>query len=222
MSADDFGRLAPHLESVSLPRGFVCAEPDQPIENIYFIEEGMASIVTVSREGLEVEAGIFGREGVGPLNPAMGSDSTPNRIFIQLADDAWRMDTRSFVAALDASPTLRNLVMRYGHTLSIQMTYTALSNAVHSIDERLARWLLMCDDRIEGLEMALTHELMSMMLAVRRPSVTTSLHVLEGNGFIKAERGRIVIRDRHGLEDFAGDAYGAPEAEYRRLIGAMR
>lgn len=96
-----------------------------------------------------------------------------------------------------------------------------MSNAVHPIDERLARWLLMCHDRTIGNEMALTHEFLSIMLAVRRPSVTTALHVLEGNGFIQAERGYITVRDRHGLEDFARDSYGRPDAEYRRLIGPL-
>lgn len=104
----------------------------------------------------------------------------------------------------------------------MQTSHTALSNAVHPIEERLARWILMCDDRSDAGEMPLTHEYMSIMLAVRRPSVTTSLHVLEGNGFIRAERGCVIVRDRAGLEEFAGDAYGSPEREYRRLIGSMR
>lgn len=103
----------------------------------------------------------------------------------------------------------------------MQTSYTALSNAVHPVDERLARWLLMCHDRVDGDELALTHEFLSLMLAVRRPSVTTALHVLEGNRFITAERGYITIRDRRRLEEFAGDAYGRPEAEYKRLIGPM-
>ena len=79
----------------------------------------------------------------------------------------------------------------------------------------------MCDDRMDGRELALTHEYLSVMLAVRRPSVTTALHVLEGNGFIRTERGSLIVRDRNSLEQFAGDAYGKPEAVYRELIGSM-
>lgn len=79
----------------------------------------------------------------------------------------------------------------------------------------------MCDDRMDGSELALTHEFMSIMLAVRRPSVTTALHVLEGNKFIRSERGCIIVRDRAGMEEFAGDSYGAPEREYKRLIGPL-
>jgi CRP-like cAMP-binding protein len=86
------------------------------------------------------------------------------------------------------------------------------------VSERLARWLLMCHDRVQGNEIELTHEFLSLMLAVRRPSITTSLHILEGNGFIKAERGNITIRNRAALEEFAHDAYGKPEMAYRRLM----
>ena len=107
-------------------------------------------------------------------------------------------------------------------TLTLQTAHTALANGMHQIDERLTRWLLMVDDRSDGGEFALTHEFMSTMLGVRRPSVTTSLHVLEGNGFIRAERGNILIVDRAAMERFAGDSYGKPEAAYARTVGDMR
>jgi hypothetical protein len=112
-------------------------------------------------------------------------------------------------------------MLRYVKALYIQTTYTALSNAHHIVEERLAKRLLMCHDRSFTNEMALTHEFLSVMLAVRRPSVTTSLHVLEGMGFIRAARGKVVIRDRQGLEGYARDACGLPEGEYTRLVGPM-
>jgi len=115
----------------------------------------------------------------------------------------------------DARVILANFV----HALGTQVSFTALSNAVHSVDERLARWLLMVHDRSDGDELALTHGFLALMLSVRRPTVTTSIHVLEGKGFIRAERGVITIRDRRAMEDFARDAYGKPEEEYRRLLG---
>jgi CRP-like cAMP-binding protein len=111
--------------------------------------------------------------------------------------------------------------LRFAQVQGVQTAFTALSNAVHPINERLARWLLMCHDRHDSDEIPLTHEFLSLMLAVRRPSVTTALHVLEGNRFIRAERGHVTIRNRTALEEFAGDGYGKPEAEYRRLIGPM-
>ena len=221
MPADDFALLAPDLEFVQLPKGFIIAEPDQPIEGVFFLTAGVGSIVAISAEGQEVEAGLFGREGFGPTPIAMGCDRAPNRIVIQIQDDAWRLSSEALVAAMARSAGLRDLLLRYIHTLAVQTACTALSNAVHSIDERLARWILMCDDRIGLGEIALTHEYISTMLAVRRPSVTTALHVLEGNGFIRAERGAITLRNRKALEAFAADAYGRPEAEYARLIGPL-
>ena len=222
MTPEDFARLAPALEPVSLPSGALIAQPDQLIDFIYFIETGIASAVAISPDGQEVEAGIVGRDGFTPIAPLMGADRTLHRISIQVPDDAFRIDRESFEEAVVQSASLRALLMRYVYTLTTQTSYTALSNAVHPIDERLARWLLMCDDRNDGRDLALTHEFISIMLAVRRPSVTTALHVLEGNGFIRSERNCIIIRNRGGLERFAGDAYGKPEAEYRRLLGSMR
>ncbi len=132
------------------------------------------------------------------------------------------MEREAFVQLLAECPALRLLVGRFALTLGEQATYTALSNAVHQVDERLARWLLMCHDRSDSDDLALTHEYMSVMLTVRRPSVTSSLHVLEGNGFIRSERGYVTIRNRKALEEFAGDAYGKPEAVYRRLLGPFK
>lgn len=132
------------------------------------------------------------------------------------------MPVAAFQGAVAQSASLRTLLLRFAQVLGIQTAYTALSNAVHHVDERLARWLLMAHDRVDGESLGLTHEFMSIMLAVRRPSVTTALHVLEGNGFIRSERSCVIIRNRAALEEFAGDSYGVPEAEYERLIGPMR
>lgn len=158
---------------------------------------------------------------MAPTPLLMGATTSAHRINVQIEDDAWRIAKGPFLAAVDGSADLRILLLRYAQTLAVQTSFTALSNAVHQIDERLARWILMCDDRIDGRDILLTHEFMSVMLAVRRPSITTALHVLEGNGLIRAERGCIVVRDRKQLEAFAGDAYGKPEAVYRELIGTM-
>jgi len=113
------------------------------------------------------------------------------------------------------------IMIRLIEAFAVQLAYTAVSNAAHDVNERLARWILMCHDRVSGDELHLTHEFISLMLSVRRPSVTTSLHVLEGNGFIRAERGLITVRKRAALEDFARDAYGKPEEEYKRLMADL-
>ena len=123
---------------------------------------------------------------------------------------------------LDDHASIRKLLLRYVQAYSTQTTYTALSNAMHTVEERLARWLLMSHDRQDDDEILLTHDFLALMLGVRRPSVTIALHSLEGLGFIKATRGLIVVRKREELEEFAGAGYGVPEAEYERLIGQLR
>jgi hypothetical protein len=109
--------------------------------------------------------------------------------------------------------------MRYVHAFHIQATYTALINARCKIEERLARWLLMCDDRVVGSRLVITHEYLSVMLGVRRPGVTVALQVIEGRGLVQSRRGEVIIRDREGLIQLADGGYGESEAEYRRLVG---
>jgi CRP-like cAMP-binding protein len=219
MAAEDFALLAPHLVPVTLQKSDSLVEADEPIAYVYFLESSIGSVVATSPEGLQIEVGIFGPEGCGPLPALLGVDRSPHRVLIQAAGSAHRIARPALVAAMDRSSSLRSLLLRYVQVQIVQANLTALSNAVHPVDERLARWLLMCHDRSVGNEIAVTHEFLAIMLAVRRPSVTTALHVLEGNGFIRAERGFITVRNRRGLEEFARDAYGRPEAEYHRLIG---
>ncbi len=221
LSEADFQRIARHLEPLDLPIKYKLAEVSQTIGYGYFLRSGIGSIVVGSPEGQRAEAGLFGREGWAPPPLAMGSKTSPYDIFMQVAGDGHRIERDALLEAMEQSATLRTLLSLFVQTLTTQTAFTALSNAVHHVDERLARWILMCHDRVDGDEIHLTHEFLSLMLAVRRPSVTTALHVLEGNRFIRAERGTITIRDRQALEAFAADTYGKPEKEYRQLIGSM-
>jgi CRP-like cAMP-binding protein len=221
LPASDFAALATHLQPVELPQGKMLAHRDEPIESVYFLDTGIGSIIAVSPEGQGVEAGLLGRDGFTPSCLVLGATRSPFDIVVQVAGSGYVIAADAFSALLNASQPLRSLSLRYTHVLAVQTAFTALSNGIHHIDERLARWLLMCDDRSGGGELALTHEYIALMLAVRRSSVTTALHALEGNRFITAHRGGITIRDRAGLEEFARDAYGPPEQEYSRLIGSM-
>lgn len=222
LSPEDFELVGSDLVFLDLPRTTIICAPDEPIEQVYFLETGIGSIIAISPEGQRVEVGLFGREGFAPSAIAMGSDRLPHELFMQIAGSGYRLSADALARAMDRSASFRAMLTRYVHSLSIQMAYTALSNTVHPMEERCARWLLMTHDRIDGDEIPLTHEFLSLMLAVRRPSVTSALHVLEGNRFITAQRGCVKIRDRAALEEFAGDAYGMPEAEYERLIGKWR
>lgn len=222
LSLADFALISPHLEPVEFARGATLLEPGVPIEHVWFLESGVVSIIAVSPEGHRVEAALFGRDGVAPASAMLGIDAVPYQFVVQIAGHGHRMPVAAFRACLDASPAIRTLFGYYLQTLITQIAYTAMSNAIHQVDERCARWLLMVHDRVDGDDISLTHEFLSLMLAVRRPSVTTALHVLEGNRLIRADRGWLTIRDRVGLEQFAGDTYGRSEEEYRRLIGPFK
>jgi CRP-like cAMP-binding protein len=216
LSPDDFASLAPHLEPVDLELRRVIAKPNTPIEHLYFPESGFASLTT-NGNGTKIEIGMIGREGVTGVPVALGTDRMPFECFIQLAGSGLRIATHQMEQAIADRPSLHRRLLRYAQAFNVQTAATAFANAEHTVEMRLARWVLMCHDRVDGDEFAITHEFLSMMLGVRRAGVTTTLHVLEGNHLIRSKRGSITVRNRQGLEQLADDAYGLPEAEYARL-----
>ncbi|GEP04333.1 hypothetical protein MOX02_23710 [Methylobacterium oxalidis] len=156
---------------------------------------------------------------VGAAELLLGSGTTPHEYFVQMAGEALRMEAQALCAAVERSPSLRRLLLRYVHTLMIQGAQTAYANAAINLEGRLARWLLMCHDRSDGDELVLTHEFLSMMLGVQRAGITLAIQNLEGAGRIRARRRRIQVLDREKLEALTNGSYGVPEAEYGRLIG---
>jgi len=118
----------------------------------------------------------------------------------------------------EGRPGLHRHLLRFVQAFTVQVAQTALSNGSYTLEERLARWLLMCHDRVDGDVLSTTHEFLSIMLGVRRPGVTEALHILEGAHVIRAERGLVTVLDRAKLEQVAGESYGVAEAEYARLM----
>lgn len=221
LSPEDFALLAPLLEPLELDRDYVLVTPNKPIDHVYFIESGMVSVVAEKADGRSIEVGVYGRDGMGATTVLLGSDRTPHHQYMQIGGDGFRLRTEDFLRIVDQSPTLRNLMLRFVHVFMTQTAQSALVNGSSVIEERLARWVLMCHDRLDALEFPITHDFLSMMLGVRRSSVTDAIHMLESNLLIKATRGNIKILDRERLERAAGASYGVPEAEYRRLIGTL-
>jgi CRP-like cAMP-binding protein len=220
LSNDDLALLKPLLIRVEIEREQVFQTAMQAIEQIYFMESGIASVVSVRPDSGRTEVGIFGREGVSGTPVLLGIDRSPYEVFIQVnGTTALRIGAGQLRMAMEQSGTLNALLLAYAHVTLVQVAACAVGNAHHRLEARLARWLLMCHDRVDGDEIALTHEFMAMMIASQRSGVTVTLHVLEGIGAIRSKRGRVIILDRNKLEELAGDAYGEPEAEYRRLIG---
>lgn len=222
LSDADYALLAPNLRRTQLRVRQHLLERNQPIEQIYFFDDGIASVVSDEEGGDAVEVGLFGRDGMTGTAVLLGSDRTPLGCFIQVGDPAANMiGTDDLLGACGRSPSLHATLLRYVHTLTVQAAMTAAANANYALPERLARWILMCHDRVDGDRIELTHEFMSIMLAVRRSGVTVTLHTLEGTGAIRSDRGLVTVLDRARLEEIAGPSYGAAEAEYRRLFGSM-
>ena len=219
LSTSDFDLLAPHLESVTLELRKILEKPNKRIEAVYFPETGFASVVAVQRSGKEVEVGLIGREGMTGLPIVLGNHRSPHSTYIQSPGKGQSIPAEQLRRATQTSVSLRDSLLKFVQAFGVQTTHTAICNAQSRIDVRLARWLLMAQDRIQAEILPLTHEFLSLMLAVRRPGVTEALKALRQRGLISYRRGEITINDRKGMERVAGEAYGTPESEYRRLIG---
>jgi len=210
LSPADYALFAPDLVRVDLPRRTLLSSPEQPIIYCWFLESGIASMVATSRDGQETEAAIVGREGMIDVATLMGSPNTSLRTFIQIAGKGLRVPARTMAAASMASETVRREFNHFTFELLCQIAQTALANASYSVEQRLARWLLMCADRLDRNEIALTHEFVSVMLNVRRAGVTQAIQSLQSSGYLETRRGSVRIINRRGLEEFAQDAYSPP------------
>ena len=219
LSPADIELLTPHLRLVTLKLRQELEQPNRPIRRVYFMEQGIASVVTVSMGRHRVETGLIGPEGMTGLMVLLGNHQSPNETFIQAAGSALSIEADALRTALEKSDSLRRMLLKYAQVFLIQTAQTAVANARLTLEGRLARWLLMTQDRLGQNKVPMTHEFLSVMLGVRRAGVTEALHVLEGKRAIKAMRGEIAILDRKIIEKRAGALYGLPEGEYERLFG---
>lgn len=222
LPAGDFALIRPHLEPISLGQSDVIIQAHTPIEHVYFLEAGVTSIVTRTERDRRIEIGLVGREGFAGVPVLLGADRTPHETFMQVGGGALRIEADAFRHALEQGLALQRLLLRFVQVFHLQTAQTAACNGSHPVGRRLARWLLMCHDRLDGDELPLTHEFIAVMLGVRRPGVTEALQMLETEQAIRAERRNIIVLYRRKLEEIAGDGYGGPEAEYERLIGPLR
>ena len=218
LSPDDFDLLQPHLEPITTALRQSLIAANAPVKQLFFPEIGFSSITTQGSEG-RVETGLIGREGlVGAWPILLGSDRTPHDHFVQGAGEMLSIDTEALCAAISRSASLHKLLLRFIQVQLTQTSQTAYVNATQTIDVRLARWLLMCHDRIDGDDLRITHDFLSLMLGTQRSSTTLAVQALEGHRLIKAQRGKITILDRETMEQVADGGYGLAEAEYARLI----
>jgi CRP-like cAMP-binding protein len=214
----EYARLLPRLTPVSLGLGETLYEADDSIRHVYFPNWGVVSLVTHMEEGTSVEVGLIGNEGMVGLSVAMGDDVSQNHAIVQIADGAMRMTTGALRAELKHGGKLQSLLLRYSLALLKQVSQTAACNRNHNMGERLARWLLLCQDKIGGNELRLTQEFLAQMLGTRRSRVSEAAIILQRTGLIRYSRGIITILDREGLEEFACECYKVVKAEFDRLF----
>jgi CRP-like cAMP-binding protein len=219
LTPDDFDLLQPHLEPISLELRQWLIEAGGPIQHVFFPEHGIVSILADTSQG-RIEVGLIGPEGMAGLPVVLGIERSPHGYMVQAAGEAVRITAQDLRTALRHSPSLQAGFLRYAHTLMVQTAQTAYANAGFTIEARLARWILMTDDRLEREELPLTHDFLSMMLGVRRSGVTIAVQTLESDRLIRTRRGRVTVLDRTGLEEVADGAYGVSEAEYASVMEA--
>ena len=217
LAPDDFALLESKLERVPLELHSVLIEAHQPILHVFFPENGIVSTIANTAEA-SIEIGLIGREGFVGFPIILGASQTPHTSLIQGTGEALRISTDDLRAAIQERPSLFRPLGLFTHAFIVQVAQTAYANATFKIEARLARWILMTQDRTDSKELLLTHEFLAIMLGVYRPGVTLATHALEEMGAIQAKRGRITVRDRERLLELAGDAYQVAEDEYERLM----
>ena len=219
LPAGEYERLLPHLEEVRLNLGDVISQPDKKIEYVYFPKRGTISICAIMEDGSQVEVGVIGNEGMFGLPVFFKTETVPLQAMVQLPDGAVRMRAEAFSREVEHCPHLRNLLLHYAQAFFMQAAQTAACNRLHPMEGRLARWLLMCQDRTKSDLLQLTQEFISIMLGVRRAGVSTTAAKLKDGGLIDYQRGFIRILDRKGLEAVSCECYGIVRKEFDRLLG---
>ena len=208
LPGEEYNLLRPHLESVDLPQYDILHEPGEKIDFAYFLNEGMTSLVALSADGRSVEVGIVGREGMVGMPLTVGLLRGTFRAIMQMSGHGVRVRSEVFQEILLCASRLQSELSRFALMHGMQVAQLAACNRLHEIEQRLARWLLMCQDRVDSAVLPLTHEFLAQMLGTGRPSVTLAAGALENAGLIENLRGTVRILNRKNLEDKACECYG--------------
>jgi CRP-like cAMP-binding protein len=219
---DDLARLRPHLERVSTQPRYSIWQPGKPIRTVLFPLSSVNSIIAVDEEGGEVEVSTVGNEGVVGLPLFLGTRTAPGLAFTQIAGDSLRMDGGVFVELSKSMSSFRERLQRYTQGFVVQVSQSVACNRLHTADQRLARWLLSCADRVGDDRFPLTQEFMAQMLGVRRATVSEAASALQERGLVQYSRGTIEITDRPGLTRTACSCYRIVRDEFSRLLDMPR
>ena len=209
ISKEERGGFISRLEPLKLTSGLVLYEIGDTIRHVYFPNNALISLVKQMTDGKIVEVGLIGNDGMSGLMAVMGQETSPERAIVQIPNGGMRVELSAVKEDFMRGGHLHKLLLTYMCELMRQVSQTAACNASHTVEERLSRWLLMCLDRIEGNELALTQEFIAEMLGTRRATVSLAAMVLQNEGLIQYNRGHIKILDRPGLEAFTCECYQA-------------
>ena len=213
----DRALLAPSLERVALRCGTVLEMPRQPTSHAFFLESGLAAVVA-HQPNRRIGIGVVGCDGITAMEVIHNADRAANETIVQADGTALRIERETLRAAMERSPTLRHVLLRYAHFFEVQSSQTALTNCHALVEERLARWILMSHDRMKDDVLRVTHQFIALMLGVRRAGITSAIHILEGRHLVKSRRNSLEVLDRQGLIDITNGVYGICEEEYEHLI----
>ncbi len=215
LTPEDFAFLEPHLSLIDLRRGEILYET---IVHTYFPHDAMVSLVTIMHDGRSVEMATFGREGLFGLVSAFVTRQSFGRYMVQLSGKASRIELGTMHEAMAARPAIQRLVLRFTEALLAQTLQTVACNAVHNVEARCCRWILMSQDRLGQPDLPLTQEFLAEMLGVQRSTVSDVARTIQDKGLIRQGRGVITVTDRPGLEAAACECYEIIRQKFQQLL----
>jgi CRP-like cAMP-binding protein len=225
LSNPECAALFSKLKFLPLPVRTVLNEAGETIQFAFFMNSGLASILSLMADGKSVEVGLTGKEGFVGLPLVAGLSTSPTRVIVQVAGSAFRVAAKDLTEALSECPSLATSLQRFSQEMALQASQAAACNRLHEVDQRLARWLLMSQDRLDTLDGAvvpLTQEFLAHMLGTRRASVTVAAGVLQKAGLITYNRGSVRVKDRARLEAAACECYGIMARQIRKWRAEAR
>jgi CRP-like cAMP-binding protein len=218
ISDNEYALIRPHLEFLSMPHHLSLYEPGQPLEFVYFPNAGMLSLVIATENGKTVEVGEVGREGFAGIQAVVGINRNEVRVIVQIAGEGFKVRMGALQSVLESSPELQRLLTRYAVVQGMQFAQTAACNRLHNTEQRLARWLLITQDRVDSATLTITHDFLATMLGTDRPTVSLAAGNLQDNQVVEYTRGAMQILNRTKLEGYACECYGVIQ-QYNHEIG---
>lgn len=218
ISDKEYALVLPHLTFVTMPHHLGLYEPGQPLEFVHFPNSGMVSLVIATEDGRTVEVGEVGREGFSGVQAAVGINKNQVREVVQIAGDGYRVKIGALRTVLQSAPELQRILTRYAVVQGMQFAQTAACNRLHNIEQRLARWLLITQDRVDSPTLAITHDFLATMLGTDRPTVSLAARIFQDKKIIEYTRGAVQILSRAKLKERTCECYAVIQ-QYNREIG---